>query len=152
MYHFFLGSRYKGWHTVFLLLCLTYSVWHSLGPSVLLQMALVRSFKRLSNNPLYMCTTSSLFLYQWECRLLPCLGYCKSAAVNIPTSYCSHQFTLIFFLALFVLKSIILLTLFTVILALFLEEEEMKTCVVSLPSSLEDLNLSLVFLGFEFYR
>ena len=41
------------------------------------------SFLWLSNFPLYICTTISLFICQWTSRLLSGPGYCNSAAVNI---------------------------------------------------------------------
>ena len=41
---------------------LLHLVWSSLGPTMLLQMALIPSFSQLSNIPLYICTTSSI---QW---------------------------------------------------------------------------------------
>ena len=52
LYHFFLHSAYKGCHTTFLLLCLTYfTPYESLGPSMLLQITLSLSFYWLSNIP-----------------------------------------------------------------------------------------------------
>ena len=42
---------------------LLHSVWQSLGPSTSLQMSQFRSFLRLSNIPLYICTTSSLSIH-----------------------------------------------------------------------------------------
>ena len=60
---------------------LLHSVWHSIGPSVLLQMLLLHSFKWLNNIPLYICTTSSLSIpLSMTFRLLPCLGYCKQCS------------------------------------------------------------------------
>ena len=38
---------------------------------------IIPSFLWLSNIPLYICTTSSLFIPPWTLRLLPCIGYCK---------------------------------------------------------------------------
>ena len=43
---------------------LLHLVWSSLGPSMLLQMALFHSFLWLSHIPLYICTTSSLSVHQ----------------------------------------------------------------------------------------
>ena len=43
---------------------LLHLVWSSLGPSMLLQMALFHSFLWLSHIPLYICTTSSLSIHQ----------------------------------------------------------------------------------------
>ena len=53
------------------------SVWQSLGSSMLLQMAFFSFILWLCNIPLYICTTSSLFICRWPFRLLPCLGYCR---------------------------------------------------------------------------
>ena len=48
---------------VFLFLTTLLSIVISLGPSMLLQMALFRSFLWLRDIPLYICTTSSLSIY-----------------------------------------------------------------------------------------
>ena len=47
----FLDSTNKWYHMIFVFLCLTYLTWHdnSLGPSMLLQMALCHSFLWLNN-------------------------------------------------------------------------------------------------------
>ena len=42
---------------------LLHSVWQSLGPSTSLQLTQFRSFLWLSNIPLYICATSSLFIH-----------------------------------------------------------------------------------------
>ena len=51
----------------------------SLGPSMLLQLALFSSILWLSHIPLYICITYSLpiFICWWTFWLLPCLRYCK---------------------------------------------------------------------------
>ena len=55
-----------------------HSAWQILSPFTSLQMARFCLFLRLSNIPLYMCSTSSLSLLRWwTFRLLPCPGYCK---------------------------------------------------------------------------
>ena len=80
-------------YDIFPFLCgLLHSVWHSLGPSMFLQMALFHSFWCLSNILLcivYMCvyiyththiynTTSSLSIHiWWTFRLFPWLSHCK---------------------------------------------------------------------------
>ena len=62
---------------------LLHLAWSSLGPSMLLQMALFPSFLWLSNIPLYICTTSSLsFPLSWI-GCFHVLAIVKSAAVNI---------------------------------------------------------------------
>ena len=75
--------------------CLSFSgwlhlVWSSLGPSVLLHMALFHSFSWLSNIPLYICTTSSgrSILKLGKCNFLKkfaacvledlCRAFCRS--------------------------------------------------------------------------
>ena len=57
---------------------LLHSVWQSLSPSMLLQMALFHSFNGwVIFHPIYVPHLLYPFLYQWTLRLLPCLGYCK---------------------------------------------------------------------------
>ena len=57
---------------------LLHSVWHSIGPSTSLQMTQFCSLLCLSNIPLYICTTSSLYIsLLMAFRLLPWPGYCK---------------------------------------------------------------------------
>ena len=60
---------------------LLHSVWQSLGPSMLLQMALFYYFSWLGNIPVYICTISFLSILSYP--LLLCLGCINSAAVNI---------------------------------------------------------------------
>ena len=63
---------------------LLHSVWQSLGPSMLLQRALFHSFIRLSNIPLYICTTS--FLSHLLMDILGCfhvLVIVNTAVMNI---------------------------------------------------------------------
>ena len=60
-YHI-LDSTCSGYDMVFVFLFLTCLVWKSLGPSMLLKMALFHSFLWLSNIPLHICTISSLFI------------------------------------------------------------------------------------------
>ena len=52
---------------------------------MLLQMALFHSFLRLGNIYIYIYIPHLLypFICRWTFRLLPCLGYCNSAAMNI---------------------------------------------------------------------
>ena len=59
-------------------------VWSSLGPFMLLQMALFHSFLWLSNNSLHMCTTSSLFIPRFMDNLccFYALAIVNSAAMN----------------------------------------------------------------------
>ena len=55
------------------------SVWQSLGPAILLQMALFH-FLMDEYFPFYILIHTTAFypfLCQWTFRLLPCLGYCK---------------------------------------------------------------------------
>ena len=73
----FLDSTYKGYHTVLLLLCLTYFTQHD-SPSMLRQMAL---FHRFSGWVVSHCIHVTHLLHPFLCwrifRLLPHLGYCK---------------------------------------------------------------------------
>ena len=62
MYHI-LDSTYKWYHMIFVLLFLTYLVWQSLSPSMLLQMALFHSFLWLSNIPLYISISISIYVF-----------------------------------------------------------------------------------------
>ena len=69
---------------------LIHSLWHSLGPSICLEMAQFRSFLWLSNTPLHICTTC--FIHLSTDGRLGCfhvLAVVKSAAVNIgvPVSF-----------------------------------------------------------------
>ena len=66
---------------ILLLLCLAYfhSVWHSLGPSMLLQIALFHSCLWLILHCIYAPHLLYLFLCWWTFRLFPCLGYCKQS-------------------------------------------------------------------------
>ena len=78
MYHFFLDSSYKEYHTIFLFLCLT-SLSMTVSRSIdVAANGIISFFLRLSNIPLYISTTYLYpFLCQWTFRLLPCLGNCK---------------------------------------------------------------------------
>ena len=58
-----LRCRIKGYHIVFVFFCLTYLVRSSLGTSMLLQMTWFYSFLWLSNIPLCIYTTRSLYSY-----------------------------------------------------------------------------------------
>ena len=56
----FLDYAYRNITICFSFFVWHHSVWQSLGPSLLLQMALCHSFSWLSNIPLYICTAFSL--------------------------------------------------------------------------------------------
>ena len=57
---------------------LFHSLWHSLGPSILLQMALFHSFSGwVIFHCIYVSQLVYPFLCQWSFELLPWLGYCK---------------------------------------------------------------------------
>ena len=56
---------------------LLYFVWQTLGPSTSLKMTQFHFLLWLNNIPLYICTTSSLFIHRWTFRLLLCTGCCK---------------------------------------------------------------------------
>ena len=70
---------------------LTSLIWQSLGPFMLLQMALFHYFLWLSNVPSYMCIYIYIYIFfflypficWWKFRLLPCLAIVNSAAMNI---------------------------------------------------------------------
>ena len=59
-------------------------LWQSLGPPVLLQMALFHSFLWLNNIPLYIYVPHPLcpFLCWWTFKVLPCLGIVNSTAMS----------------------------------------------------------------------
>ena len=61
-----------------------------LGPSMLLQMALLHSFQWLGIIPLHICTTSSLSICQWTFKLVPCLGYYKQCQRNHNSKRYTH--------------------------------------------------------------
>ena len=65
---------------------LLHSVWHSLGPSMLLQMALFHAFKWMSNILLYICTTSSLSIL-----LLLLLSHFSRVRLCVTPEMAAHQ-------------------------------------------------------------
>ena len=62
---------------------LLHSVWQSLGPSMLLQMALFIFYGWVIVHCIHVPHLLYPFHCWWLFRLLPCLGYCNSASVNI---------------------------------------------------------------------
>ena len=79
MYYFFLDSRYKGCHTIFLFLCL---IDFTQGNTLQVHPCCCRwPYFILFNNWVlfhYTCVRRLCpFLCRWTFRLLPCLGYCK---------------------------------------------------------------------------
>ena len=80
LYHFFLDSIYKGYHMIFLLLCLTdftqydtlcvhpcYCKWHYF----------ILFYDWVIFHGIYVPYPLYPLLCQWTFRLLPCPGYCK---------------------------------------------------------------------------
>ena len=63
---------------------LLHSVWQSLGPSMLLQIASFHFFIWLSNNPLYIFTTSSL----WTFRFFRVLAIINSVTMDFGVHWC----------------------------------------------------------------
>ena len=62
---------------------LLHSAWHSLGPSMLLQMALFHSFYGwIVFYCIYVTHLVYPFICNWTFRLFPCLGYCKQCCMN----------------------------------------------------------------------
>ena len=69
LYHFSRFHIYALIYNIcFSLYDLLHSVWRSLDPSTSLQMTQFRSFLWLSNIPLYICTTTALFVCFWTGR------------------------------------------------------------------------------------